>query len=118
MVAGGAVGSRLLGVSRWFRYGVRAWRDGVLPDEPYAVGGGTQVATDASRSARLLAAVHEVPTPVWGRDELGLGEMWNSNSVVAWLLLVSGHAPAGPPDGGRAPGWDAGPHCSSASAGG
>lgn len=108
VVAGGAVGSRLLGVSRWFRYEVRAWRDGVLPDEPYAVGGGTPVATDASRSARLLAAVHEVPTPVWGRDELGLGEMWNSNSVVAWLLLVSGHAPAGPPDGGRAPGWDAG----------
>ena len=50
---------------------VRAWRDGVLPDEPYAVGGGTLVATDASRSARLPAAVHEVPTPVWGRDEPG-----------------------------------------------
>ena len=43
-----------------------------------------------------------------GRDALGLGELWNSNSVGAWLRLVSGHAPAGPPDGGRAPGWDAG----------
>ena len=34
--------------------------------------------------------------------------MWTSNSVVAWLLLVSGHAPTPPPEGGRAPGWDAG----------
>jgi hypothetical protein len=27
----------------------------------------------------------------WGRDELGLCEMWNSNSIIAWLLLRSGH---------------------------
>jgi hypothetical protein len=102
------VGLRVLGVSRWFRYEVRAWRDGVLPDESYAVGGATALATDAARVERLLAAVPDVPTPVWGRDELGLGEMWNSNSVVAWLLLVSGHVLPDPPDGGRAPGWDAG----------
>ena len=108
VVAGGAVGSRLLGVSRWFRYEVRAWPDGVLPDERHAVGGPRVLATDASRTGRLLDAVAEVPTPVWGRDELGLGEMWTSNSVVAWLLLVSGHEPTPPPDGGRAPGWDAG----------
>ena len=49
-------------------------------------------------------------TPVWGRDELHAGEMWNSNSVVAWLIVRSGvdvqicH----PPAGSRAPGWDAG----------
>lgn len=108
VAAGGPVGLRVLGVSRWFRYEVRAWRDGVLPDESYAVGGATALATDAARAERLIAAVPDVPTPVWGRDELGLGEMWNSNSVVAWLLLVSGHALPDPPDGGRAPGWDAG----------
>jgi hypothetical protein len=108
VVARGAVGARPLGVSRWFRYEVRAWPHGVLPDEQYAVGGATTLATDPPRAERLLAAVHDVPTPVWGRDELRLGEMWNSNSVVAWLVLVSGHVPPRPPDGGRAPGWDAG----------
>jgi hypothetical protein len=45
-----------------------------------------------------------------GATQLGLGEMWNSNSVISWLLARSGletesiEAPAG----GRAPGWDAG----------
>jgi hypothetical protein len=35
--------------------------------------------------------------------------MWNSNSVVAWLLERSGHdADLRPPGGGRAPGWAAG----------
>jgi hypothetical protein len=46
----------------------------------------------------------------WGRDELGTGEMWNSNSVVSWLLTRAG-LPADelhPPPGGRAPGWHAG----------
>ena len=50
------------------------------------------------------------PTPVWGRDELHAGEMWNSNSVIAWLLATAG-LPAErlhPPARGRAPGWDAG----------
>jgi hypothetical protein len=47
---------------------------------------------------------------IWGRDELGLGEMWNSNSVVSYLLARSGVdlAPIAPPAGGRAPGWEVG----------
>jgi hypothetical protein len=36
--------------------------------------------------------------------------MWNSNSVISWMLshaqLVD--AAGAPPDNGRAPGWDAG----------
>jgi hypothetical protein len=36
--------------------------------------------------------------------------MWNSNSLVSWLLVSAGlnidHVPL--PAGGRAPGWDAG----------
>jgi hypothetical protein len=60
--------------------------------------------------ARLLDLVPFVPTPVWGRDELHTGEMWNSNSVTAWLLARLGvEIGAGlPPMNGRAPGWDAG----------
>src|SRR4051812_12285759 len=51
-----------------------------------------------------------VPTPVWGRDELRAGEMWNSNSVVAWILSRAGLdiTDVHPPAGGRAPGWNAG----------
>jgi hypothetical protein len=39
---------------------------------------------------RLFDLVGSLPTPVWGRDELGAGEMWNSDSVIAWLLACSG----------------------------
>jgi hypothetical protein len=36
--------------------------------------------------------------------------MWNSNSMVAWLLASAGvnTEDVRPPPGGRAPGWDAG----------
>jgi hypothetical protein len=59
---------------------------------------------------RLLDLVPSVPTCVWGRDELGAGEMWTSNSVTSWLIARSG-LPAEAvslPRGGRAPGWHAG----------
>jgi hypothetical protein len=58
----------------------------------------------------LLQRAREVPALTWGRDELGAGEMWNSNSLVAWLLAGSGHDMTAitPPARGRAPGWAAG----------
>jgi hypothetical protein len=39
-----------------------------------------------------------------------MGEMWNSNSVISWLLARSGLRPEEihPPPGGRAPGWGVG----------
>jgi hypothetical protein len=54
--------------------------------------------------------VGSLPSPVWGRDELKTGEMWNSNSVIAWVLAQSGLPTDAirPPAGGRAPGWQAG----------
>ena len=54
--------------------------------------------------------VAQVPTPVWGRDQFRTGEMWNSNSVIAWLIARSGIDTESiqPPTGGRAPGWQAG----------
>lgn len=110
VVAEGAVGARLLGRSRLFRYEVRCWRGGVIPDAAAASDGPVAVSDDARRAARILELAHELPTPVWGRDELGAGEMWNSNSIVAWLLAraeVDVHA-LHPPGNGRAPGWRAG----------
>lgn len=108
-VGGGAVGSRL--VSRWriFRYEVRRWPGGDIPDLTSAIAT-RRFAVDDDTARRLLELVPATPTPVWGRDELGAGEMWNSNSVTAWLLDRCGIDASRivPPPGSRAPGWAAG----------
>ncbi|WP_249666108.1 hypothetical protein [Nocardioides faecalis] len=110
VVVEGPVGLRVLGRSQLFRYEVRAWRGGSIPDLELAVGDPTVMSEDPVRASRLLELVDEVPSLTWGRDELGLGEMWNSNSIIAWLLLRSGHdlRRVRPPAGGRAPGWGSG----------
>jgi hypothetical protein len=110
VVAGGAVGSRWAGRLRIFRYEIRLWRGGHIPDVAEAVDSPRRLGTDADRARRVLEAVSQVPTPVWGRDELGTGEMWNSNAVIAWVIERSGIDAASirPPPEGRAPGWQAG----------
>jgi hypothetical protein len=110
VVATGAVGSRLAGRLRLFRYEVRCRRGGSIPDLAQAVAGPRRLTTDPRAARRLLDLVQDVPTPVWGRDELHAGEMWNSNSMIAWLLTRAGLPAEGlrPPPRGRAPGWDAG----------
>jgi hypothetical protein len=109
VVAEGPVGARFLGRSRLFRYEVRCWRGGSIPDAASARGGPRRVAHGAV-ARRLLGLVAEFPVCTWGRDELHVGEMWNSNSLVSWLLARAGiwTSELGPPPGGRAPGWDAG----------
>jgi hypothetical protein len=110
VVATGPVGSRNLGRLRLFRYEVRCWRGGSIPDLAEAVGGPRRLTSDPLLARRLLDLAATVPTPVWGRDELRAGEMWNSNSMIAWLIATAG-LPTDrlqPPPGGRAPGWDAG----------
>jgi hypothetical protein len=110
VVAGGAVGSRWAGRSRIFRYEIRLWLGGHIPDVVEAVDSPRRLASDQAHARRVLDTVARVPTPVWGRDELGTGEMWNSNSVIAWVIARSGLDAASirPPAGGRAPGWQAG----------
>jgi len=110
VVAVGAVGSRRAGRLRIFRYEIRRWREGEIPDIDEAVESPRRIAAGEAPAMRVLEAAAEVPTPVWGRDELRAGEMWNSNSVIAWILSRAG-IDAGriePPTGGRAPGWRAG----------
>jgi hypothetical protein len=106
----GPVGSRRLVRWRVFRYEVRRWRDGAIADAGEAVASPRVLSVDPRVARRLLDLVGSLPTPVWGRDELGTGEMWNSNSVISWLLARSGLAADAirPPAGGRAPGWAAG----------
>ena len=110
VVCEGPVWASWLGRSRYFRYEVRRWRDGRIPDASSAVDSPLPVSTDAARAQRLLAIVPSFPALRWGRDPGGTGDMWNSNSLVAWLLAGSGHDVSAiePPHGGRAPGWHAG----------
>jgi hypothetical protein len=110
VVGEGAVGARWAGRLRIFRYEIRRWPGGRIPDLAEAVGGPVRLTDDEARARRLLDLVPQVPRPVWGRDELHAGDMWNSNSVVSWLLTRSGLDVDAirPPPGGRAPGWDAG----------
>ena len=108
--AEGAVGARTAGRSRLFRYELRCWLDGVIPDVEEAVESPQTLTSEPEIVRRVLDLMPLVPTPVWGRDELGTGDMWNSNSVIAWLVERVG-LDAGsrrPPAGGRAPGWSAG----------
>jgi hypothetical protein len=109
-VGEGAVGSRLLGGLRVFRYEIRCWRDGRIPDVAEAVDSPQRLTEDPLIARRVLELVRKVPTHVWGRDELGTGGMWNSNSLIAWLLVGGVIDPrlVRLPACGRAPGWDAG----------
>jgi hypothetical protein len=110
VVAGGAVGSRWAGRLRIFRYEIRVWRGGQIPDVAEAVDSPQRLSDDEASARRVLKVVPKVPTPVWGRDELNTGEMWNSNSVIAWVIARSDLDTESiqPPAGGRAPGWRAG----------
>ena len=110
VVAQGAVGTRCAGRFRIFRYEVRRWRDGEIPDVRAAVGSPVRVSRSGEGAQRVLDVLDEIPTPVWGRDEFHTGEMWNSNSVVSWALTRSGIdlSAVDPPARGRAPGWHAG----------
>lgn len=110
VVCEGAVGLSCLSVSRFFRYEIHRWRDGVIPDREDAVASPQHLSADSGRAQRVLELAPVFPNATWGRDELRTGEMWNSNSLTAWLLARSGHVTdtLEPPPGGRAPGWSAG----------
>lgn len=110
VAAEGSVGIGGAGRLRLFRYEIRCWRDGHIPDVAEAVDSPRCLSADERQAARILELVREVPTAVWGRDELKTGDMWNSNSLISWLLASSGFDidHLRPPEGGRAPGWQAG----------
>jgi hypothetical protein len=110
VVVEGAVGSRWAERLRIFRYEVRRWRDGVIPDLGEAVESPQQLTGDPLLAQHVLDLVPAVPPLVWGRDESQAGDMWNSNSLISWLIASSGLnvESVHPPAGGRAPGWRAG----------
>lgn len=110
VICEGPVGARWLGRFRIFRYEVRCWAGGRIPDITEAVDSPVRTTDDPERVEGVLKMLRGVPSLTWGRDELRTGEMWNSNSLVAWVLARTGHdmEEIGPPRGGRAPRWDSG----------
>jgi hypothetical protein len=110
VVTEGPVGSRWARRLRIVRYEHRRWRDGVIPDVDEAVESPQRLTDDPLLAQRIFDLVPAVPTPVWGRDELHAGEMWNSNSLTSWLIARGGLEVESVrlPHGGCAPGWEAG----------
>lgn len=109
-VGTGPVGTPWLGRFRLFRYEVRRWRGGSIPDLAEAVASPQRLVTDEHRVRRLLELAPAFPMATWGADEQRTGDMWNSNSLISWLLVRSGHdlGSVRLPARGRAPGWSAG----------
>lgn len=110
VVAVGPVGTKSAGRLRIFRYEVRRWRGGRVPDLEYAVASPVRITDDLSLAERILDVLPSVPTPTWGRDELRAGEMWSCNSIISWALTRAGVdvARVPMPLHASAPGWDAG----------
>lgn len=110
VVVRGPVGISWGGRSRLLRYEVHRWPRGTVTDASSAIGKPLSMRSDRHRALRLLELVPQFPSLTWGRDELGTGDMWCSNSLTAWLLVLSGHdiGLVVPPPGTRAPGWSAG----------
>lgn len=106
----GPVFSRRMARFRLFRYELRCWRNGVIPDIAEAVDSPQMVSSEPRQAEFLLDLVGSVPVLTWGRDQMEVGDMWNSNSVISWLLARSGVETESlrPPAEGRAPGWEAG----------
>lgn len=110
VVAEGPVGLRWHGAWHVFRYEVRRRPAGTIPDLCYAVASPVVLTHDSAVVDQVLDLVPLAPNPVSGRDELDTGEMWNSNSVISWLLTTAGMRPGepphnGPPQAGRRALW-------------
>ena len=95
---------------RLFRYEVRRWRDGVIPDAAEAVESPhAPERRDRLRAATARAGAGDADARM-GPRRTGTGEMWNStrSSRGSSCAVVSTSSPLAPPRGGRAPGWNAG----------
>jgi hypothetical protein len=110
VISEGPVGLRSAARFRLFRYENRCWLNGTIFDINMAVSSPVRISNDPDHAQRIVNLLRVAPTFVWGRDELNAGEMWNSNSLVAWVLTRSQIRidEIQPPPGGRAPGWSAG----------
>ena len=110
VVAEGPVGLRWLGRSRWFRYEVRCWRGGRIPDVDEAVDSPVRMSEDVGHAQRVLALAPRFRTATWALTSstpatCGTRTRSRRGSSSAAATTCPGSRP---PAGGRAPGWDAG----------
>jgi len=66
VVCEGPVGARWLGRFRAFRYEVRCWADGRIPDVLQAVDSPQRLSDDPAAVVQLLQRTREVPALTWG----------------------------------------------------
>lgn len=104
VVGTGPVGLPVLGLSVFFRYEIRCWRDGTIPDLAFALTPPRIHETSEVVADAIIMDAARAPCYVWGRDVLGIDDMWNSNSLISWLLTRAG-IDEHPPADSRAPGW-------------
>jgi hypothetical protein len=110
LVAEGAVGSRWAGRFRLFRYEVRCWRGGTIPDVSEAVKSPQRPTQDPEVAQRVL-------DPGCPGSQAGLGSRrarcgrdveLQLDDRLADLRSGLSAGSINPPAGGRAPGWRAG----------
>jgi len=65
VVCEGAVGLPWLGHSRFFRYEVRRWRDGVIPDLSEAVDSPRRLSANTAQAQQVLALAPAFPAVTW-----------------------------------------------------
>ena len=70
-VAEGAVGARALGRFRLFRYEIRSWREGIIPDIAEAVESPLRLSDEPEHAQRLLELAPQVPTARLGARRAG-----------------------------------------------
>lgn len=75
VVAGGSVGVTWARQFRLGRYEIRRWQGGTIPDIAEAVASPVRISSDLAIAQRVLDVLPSIPTPVWGRDDAGTGEM-------------------------------------------
>src|SRR5438067_1805276 len=65
VVAVGPVGTKWAGHFRLFRYEVRRWREGRIPDVREAIASPVRLSDDIGTARRVLEVLPYIPTPVW-----------------------------------------------------
>ena len=110
VVSGGAVGSCWAGPLPDLPLRAAPLAKRVIPDVAEAVESPQRLTTDARSRSASSTSCRRCRHPCGAVTNCGAGEMWNSNSVISWLIARCGLEvePISPPVGGRAPGWRAG----------
>jgi hypothetical protein len=110
VVGNGPILSRALGWMRMFQYEIRRWKNGVVEAKDKSTRPPSTYVITRDQALQIIDGASRAPRHPWGQDVLGNGDMWNSNSLVSFVLVSAGMDPAAiePPASADWPGWDTG----------